>query len=164
MKSNYLTLQEIVSVCSGHTELIKKEIADREKEALEGKGWLSFDKITDIRGYRGGKQYFAVDGSLATGLCTMENDDGNFWVPAILDGAVYSSYPDEGHGGIAHLCFLHKRENGQIINRWLVVWIDAGWLHKEEFENLLPVEISDVLADEILAGENVITKKPVGWA
>lgn len=162
MRKDYLTLLEIVNICADHADLIKKEIADREKEALESKGWLSFDKITDIRGYRGGKQYFAIDGNIATGLAVMENDDGNFWLPAILGGAVYSSYPDEGHGGIAHLCFL-KTRNGKEINRWLVVWIDAGWLNKDEFENLTPAEISDVLVDEILAGENVITKKPVGW-
>jgi len=157
MKANHLTLAEIVAVCAEHLELIKKEVSDREKEAKTSKGWLSFERVTDIRSYRNSKQYFAIEGSIATGLLVMTDDDGNLWLPAILDGIVFSSYPNEGNGGIAHLCFLKKH------NHWGVIWIDAGWLHKEEFEKLAPVEISDRLVEEILEGKNIITTKPVGW-
>lgn len=162
-KYNHLSITDIVKTCTEHANLIKAEIADREKESNDSKGWLSFDKITDIRGYRGGKQLFAVEGSIATGLLIMDNENV-LTIPAIYDNAVYSSYPEEGSGGIAHLCLVKKRENGQTINRWIVIWMDGGWLYKEEFENLTPAEISDVLVDEIIAGENVITKKPAGWA
>lgn len=162
-KFNHLTMSEIVALCADHAALIAKEIAARKEEAASSKGFLSFDKLPDIRGYRGGNQFFAVDGSTATGLMVGESEEGNIFVPAIMDGAVYASYPDEGQGGIAHLCFLKQARNGREINRWIVIWTDAGWLSKDEFENLTPVEIGEALVEEILAGENVITRKPPGW-
>ncbi len=162
-KFNHLTMKEILALCAEHADMISKEIAERREEASGSKGFLSFDTISDIRGYRGGTQFFAVEGSTATGLMVMESEEGNLFVPAIVDGAVYASYPDEGRGGIAHLCFLKVDRNGREINRWMVLWADAGWLSKDEFENLSPVEIGDVLAEEIIAGENVITRKPPGW-
>jgi len=161
--NNHLPINDILKICTEHAELIKSEIKARETEAIQSKGWLSFDKITDICGYRGGKQYFAIEGGTATGLMVID-DDNIFVVPAICDGAVYSSYPDEGSGGIAHLLLLKKRENGQAVNRWSVVWMSGGWLHKEEFEKLSPAEIGDVLVDEILDGKNVIIPKPQGRA
>jgi hypothetical protein len=162
MKNNHLSIEEIVKICGEHADLIRTEIAERREMAKGSKGFLSFDEISDIRGYRGARQYFAIGNALATGLAVIEDDDQNLWIPAIIDGKVFASYPDEGHGGIAHLCDL-KTVDGRPKNKWIVIWIDGGWLHMNEFENLTPMEIGDVLIEEIKAGENVITKKPVGW-
>lgn len=159
MKTDHMTITEISEFCKEHAELIDTEINKRKKEAKDSDGFLSFNKVSDIRGYRNTQQYFAISGNSATNLVVIE-DDGNLWIPVIVDGAIYESYPEEGRGGIAHLCNIKVPGKS---SKWIVIWFTGGWLTKDEFETLSPVEIIDVLEDEIFKGKKSIIKKLPGW-
>lgn len=162
MKTNHIPINEIIALCNEHTDIIQRAINERRDDAKHYPRIWDFNEISDIRGYRGGNQLFAVEKTVATGLMVLD-DNGNLIVPAILNGIVYSSYPDEGHGGIAHLFYLKTDRHGKPVDRWSIIWTDAGWLHRNEFENLSPVEITNAIIDDIDAGMNVLTHKPTGW-
>jgi len=149
-------IPEILKLVEEHREIVDSGIKDRREEAMHSSGFLDFRETKDLRYYRQGKQLFAVQGPTAVQLLAGEDDDGNIFVPAIVDGTAYAVWPDEGEGGYVHLCYLKKRD------RWTTILVAGGWLKTTELE-LEPEQIANIIADEIMAGENVITKKPAGW-
>ena len=86
------------------------------------------------------------------------------YLPAITDNRVFGMWPDEGRGGLLTLMRMTARRGREIENpKWTAIFVDGGWLHTDELA-LSNEEVDRRLVEEILDGENVLSRKPPGWA
>lgn len=113
-----------------------------------------------------GKQRFAVFGDIAYELLPFESAEEKGtrfeYYPVILDGRMFRMDPDEGRGGMLYILHMTSRR-GEPTDRWSTSFLQTGWLYVQELE-LSNEEILENIAEEIQAGENVLTRKPQGWA
>lgn len=156
MKRNHFSIAEIIKMVEQHRDIIEKRIEEERESAKNSDGFLWFGQTSDLRYYKNSHQLFAVEGTTATQMMVLEDDDGSIIVPAIIDGVVYFVYPEEGKGGFVHLFYSGKR------NRWAAILTDSGWLKTNELEKT-PGEIWQNITEEIIDGQNVFYPKPPGW-
>lgn len=103
-----------------------------------------------------GKQQFALFKSTAYQLCRRSDED-LLVTPVVINGKIWGQFPNEGSSGVLHLFYRKDRK------RWGTCFTHGGWLRKEELK-LTNEEISRNITEEILAGNNVLTTPPPGWA
>lgn len=85
------------------------------------------------------------------------------YLPTVVSGRVLGQWPDEGRGGLLTLMRMTMRRGREIENpAWTTIFVDGGWLHTHELA-LTNEEVDDILVDEIMGGDNVLTRKPPGW-
>lgn len=134
------------------TKEIKKAI-DALPPRKKWNGWMTREESSRI--VKRGNEYFAVYGTQARKLIR-SNTDECLILPAIYKGKIMAQFPEEGRSGVLHVFYLKKRK------KWGATYMHCGWVHTFELE-LNNQQIADNIAEEILAGENVITQKPAGW-
>lgn len=118
-----------------------------------------------------GSQKFAVFGGTAYQLLPFDHvddeDSGSAfdYLPVIVDGQMLMSEHDEGGAGLLYLMRCTKRRGKpQPDPKWIATFMPtAGWLHTAELQQS-NAEILDHMAEEIAAGENVLTRCQAGWA
>ena len=116
-----------------------------------------------------GADQFALFGPMAYKIFPAQtiDDEGMArleYLPAFsTDGRVFGMWPDEGRGGLLTLMRMTMRRGREIENPvWTTIFVDGGWLHTHELA-LTNEEVDDILVKEIMAGKNVLTRKPPGW-
>jgi hypothetical protein len=114
-----------------------------------------------------GKQRFAVFGGMAYELLRFDTagEDGTEFEyrPVFCGGKMFRMDPDEGSGGMLYLMRRTMKNNIPENGEWTTSLLQGGWLNTEELD-MTNDQIMENIVDEIDRGENVLTRKPAGWA
>lgn len=114
-----------------------------------------------------GMQTFAVFGSAAYEVIrfTDADDEGTRYeyLPMLVNGRMLLEAPDEGRTGVIYLMRRTHRRGEPNPTGWMTTSLSAGWLHTRELD-MNNDAIMDNIADDISRGENVLIRKPAGWA
>lgn len=135
-------------------------------EARDSRGFITC--VWSDRVVQRGADQFAVFGPSAYRVFPAQtiDEDGTRieYLPALAeDGRVLGMWPDEGRGGLLTLMRMTRRRGLERPNaEWLTIFTDGGWLYTAELA-LTNDEINEHLVEEILDGQNVLTRKPPGW-
>lgn len=154
----------------GNHELIGDEMAtytDEQMALIQAEldnqdtlnGFVTFETSERIV-TRSSGQRFAVFGSYAYELFEQTIDDEDDlieYVPAIVDGKAFGSFPDEGNSGILHLFRISKQRGKTVQNpEWWCSYLSCGWLRTRELE-MSAQQILENISDEIDAGATHLT-------
>lgn len=91
---------------------IEREYRADQQEVKDSDGFLCLETgdYVEVRGEK-----FGIFGHTVYWLLDIEDDDAAFCPTILPDSKLWAVWPDEGHGGIAHLCHLKKRNKETII-------------------------------------------------
>lgn len=143
----------------------------KEWEKLKSCRWMFTSNNSRIFN-KGNQTFVQFDGTTAYELLpfrTLHDEDtvngSSFeYVPIIVDGKMFSQFPEEGSGGILYLMRCLRRRGKWLDSpSWAVTDMSLGWIRGSEIEST-GIEIFENIVAEIESGENVISRKPAGWA
>lgn len=110
---------------------------------------------------RRGRQTFAVFGSVAYDVSKQKfSDDGTGKLCVPIDGRYLAQFPDEGRCGVLGMYVMDFRGGRTKTDP---CFVPCGWIETEELQQT-DRQISENIAEEIMAGENVYFPAPPGWA
>lgn len=145
--------------------IIDAALEEAAHQQQNTQGWVTYD-WSDLMHQRGADT-FAIFGDTAylLGLPErIEDTDAAFeYRPVIRDGQMFREWPDEGGARLLYLCRCVRRGKNPVERPWVCLFVAARWLHTHELD-LTNDEIAEDIGRDIERGENVLTRKPPGWA
>ncbi len=87
------------------------------------------------------------------------------YLPVMIDNkqAFFCTGTEEGEEGLLTLMRVTMRRGQEVTNpKWTTIFLNSGWLHAHEL-TLSSEEITQRIVEEIQTGENVLSRKPIGW-